>query len=1825
MFSEIRNRIRMPITGRIVLIAIIVLASAGMVIRLAAELPQTSPDLNVKVTTFDPSRFTEIKGNITVKFSRDMVPDDSLDIPVFDTPLQFDPPIPGIARWVEKSILRFFPDEPLKPATEYTAKVESDKVFLYGNKINDDREFKFQTQSLQLEYAWDELLAVKDSADYRRMKISLGFNYPVDVKELVKHAEIKGGSGAVKKSLSFEVKTPEGHEGEDIRISSDLDFESYRGSYDAYIITEPFLLTDNFQNYDLIINDDFRCLDCTNPLWHKYVKTFGVDRKQRLIISRVWVQGIGTGFQINAYFNLPIDPETAADYVTIDKVKPRMHAEYSTLVIQGDFEPGKSYEIKIEKGMPSANGTILENEYSSIVTVPDLSPSVRFTANGRYLPLSGTGLIELETVNVGKVTVEVEEIFANNILHFLQGGHGTYNAYGRNSTTLGRSFFTKDYELSYTKNQPLKNSVDIAGMIGGRNKGIFKISVRSKDSRWVGDGRYIMLTDIGLSARLADDYLMVWANSLDDTHPLNKATVRLISSNNQTIVEGTTDSRGIATFDKLKSKLEGFEPYLIVVTKDNDMSYLQFDQARLPVSEYDVSGRPLLTDGYEAFVYTDRGIYRPGDTVHIVSVIRGADAAMPQEFPYIVSITDPRGNKYEEFKNTAGKESLDPNDFIVPAFAGTGRYNITARIGDDYTIGQAAFMVEEFMPDRIKVQAEAGKSGYRAGETMIFDVVSKYLFGPPASGLKASGHITIESEFFSAKGYSKYSFNDETRSFKKLEIDLPDTVLDSLGKLTYRYKLEDKIKAPSMLKGLFSVNVSEQGGRAVGGYTEVKIFPYEDYVGIKGNIQGYAKTGNPVEYEVIGMDLNGQHTAIDSVEVMVYRLVYNSMLRADQNGYYRYVSEETAIEVESRLIAVDGKPVKEIFTPDKYGRYRIIARDLKGGHAASVNFYVSGWGYAPWAMTNPDRLEIGLDKAVYAAGEKASVQIRAPFGGKLLLTVERDKVLEFMTVDMENNTADIELEVKKDYFPNVYITGTLIKSADKIEQTLPARAFGMAPLVLSNEKKNIAIEIKAPDEIKPNTKLPIEIQLNPPRAAEVTVAAVDLGILQLTAFDTPDPLEYFHGKKRPYPGQYDIYSFIFPEIGKHESNLSPAGGMLFGETLKRHVNPVRAQRVKPTALWSGVVRTDDAGHATIDFNVPQFNGGLRIMAVASAEDQFGSNDKEVVVRDKIVIQESFPRFTAPNDEIEGLVSVFNNTGADATIAVGLKLEGPAELIGEPVQNISVKDNSEATAIFKFKTTLVPGRIDCMITATSGAERSEIDFELPNRPYQQPYTEFGSGLANVANPAEFTLPGDWLEGTARFVIQTSAGDFAGLARGLEYLLSYPYGCIEQTTSRIMPLLYFENLVKFARPDLIGSKGHEYFVQEGLMRLMEFQRRDGSFSFWPGSNEYFNPWGSLYAGHSIIEAKQAGYTVDKDFYKQTVDFIKSVARGEEIRNLEPNHRIYAAYILARAGLLEKRAINYMKSINPGSVPPYSKYQMAGVLALSGETDYAKELLPKAIEPATFSPESGGSFSSGVRTTAILLDVLFDADPANPGLGVLANSLADNIKNNRWYTTQETAFALMALGRYLKNLKPIDFIGTITIAGDSTYRIDTSLTRIKRNDLNDKEILITIKGNGDCHYAWQATGINLSHAPEEFSRGINITREYFDEDGNKLDSSGVELGSRVICAIKVTATDGNLEYVVIDDMIPAGFEIENPRLKTTPRLSWISKGTTDYQYSDIRDDRIMYFVDLLIGKPKEFYYSLRAISAGDFAVPPVMAECMYNPSIGAASSSGRIKIVR
>jgi len=645
-----------------------------------------------------------------------------------------------------------------------------------------------------------------------------------------------------------------------------------------------------------------------------------------------------------------------------------------------------------------------------------------------------------------------------------------------------------------------------------------------------------------------------------------------------------------------------------------------------------------------------------------------------------MEILSPDNRIFEEFRKRTNDKGACEFEIDIPAYARTGYYTARVIVGKDDEIGRGGFNVEEFMPDRIKVNVSTDSDSYNLGQNINISVSAISLFGPPASGRQVDVQTQIEASDFSSPQWKSFTFSNYSKPFERIVNNLGRAKLDGNGKYSVIQNIPTEILPPSSLKCVIGVTVHETGGRAVTGYKTVNIHPYYHYAGIRQVKEGYAEINKPKELEFVVLDQKGRPISGRKCDVLCYRITWQTILKRMDGGTH-YVSERQESLDKSFTVTSGSGSTRFQFTPEQYGEYRIEVRDSDPkGHSASINFYASGWGYAPWAMDRPERLDIGLDKAIYKPGETAKVQIRSPFSGKLLLTVDGDKVYHTQSTSMDKNTATLNIKVSDEYKPNVYISASVIRSTMSLERNAPVRAYGVVPLMVDSSKNKLIITLDAPSEMRPNSPISIAYTVNGRnKDGYITIAAVDEGICQLTNFQPPDPFNYFFGKKRLEVTSHDIYASILPEIERAETPSSTAGGEP-GE-LRKRLAPISVARVKPVAIWSGLAKVNKNGKGKITFDVPQFNGSLRIMAVSFSEDEFGSARKDVIVREPIVLTPTFPRFIASGDAFIAPVSVFNGTERTEKFTVSLNATGPVEKSSPAVQSLSLQPKEESQIIF----------------------------------------------------------------------------------------------------------------------------------------------------------------------------------------------------------------------------------------------------------------------------------------------------------------------------------------------------------------------------------------------------------------------------------------------------------------------------------------------------------------------------------------------------------------
>ena len=1806
------------------------------------DQPADPKKTTVQINNFQPQGVVSQHTNFAIIFSAPVVDTTLIGQDLTDPPLRFNPEVTGKARWSSENQLKFFTEEVLPPSTAFTVKilataVDNEKFSLIG-----ETRFEFSTKRISVKNA--DLRFEYQSKKAVRAKLigKVEFNHPVEIETFRQFTSVRynrnskvDAEGHIGFQLVYPVPTADSN-----LVSTVFDFETVeleRGDKDQHLV--------------LRIEKGLKPVGGHLGLQFDYTSELALRSRGELVIENAFPSEGNTGQYLQIEFNTDVEPESLKPFMQIRPVGNQalstqdlqVTSRYRrTLYVQSSaFKPGNRYRLEILSGLTAVDDTQLKKTFQRTVEFAHLNPSLHFLGDGMYLARDGQMNVGLATINVEKVQLEIYKVFLNNVNYLAYRGWSQWT-----SRELGQMILSKELEITSVKNDQAVTPISLANYIDAGRKGIFLVKARKSDQRWLDATRWVVVTDLGIIAKRSSDELQVWVNSLQSLKPVSGVTVKLVSKNNQTLLEGKTDARGYVNFTNVKQRIEGFERFLITAQQGeletgDDFSFIQLDKTRISLTDFRVGGAPYLADGYEAFLYSDRGIYRPGERANLVAVVRDQKNLPPPPFPMLMQVLGPEQRIFREMRFQPGVldwQGSSEFQLDLPPYAKTGGYTARLMVAGK-EIGRQLFRVEEFMPDRIKVKVDTPQLAYQLGQELTVEVEGVNLFGPPAAGFKTAVVCDIEADDFRPTDYASFTFGDPERSFKRQRLNLGESELDENGKGLFLLSLPAVIDASSSLKGIISSTVSEPGGRAVSAYKRITIHPYTHYVGLRVAFDGYAQMNEPAKIEFVAIDQEEQPVVGRNLQIQVFKLQWHSILRRDDRGRYRYQSEKQPYELKTEPQTSTDGIGSYTFVPSEYGEYRVVVRDLDSGSRSSIDFYTSGWGYSPWAMDNPDRLDLVLDKTTYRPGETAQVQIKAPFAGKLLLTVEQDRVLEWWTVSMPQNSTTVKVPIKSGFSPNAYISAILIRSVQSLEKHAPARAFGVVPFRIDVSSKRLQVDLKAPTESRPNQPLSVDyrVQAGSPVKLEqcrLTVAAVDEGILQLTDFQTPDAQAYFFRQRRLGTVSHDLYASILPEVEAATSQSSTGGDGIEAQRKKR-LSTTSVQRVKPVALWSGLVTPGADGTGSVTFDLPQFNGKLRLMAVAVLDDHFGATSSFVTVKDLIVLTPTFPRFLAGGDRATIPVRVFNGTGRAAKIEVNLTAGSLAQIQNNSLQSLTVVENKEQQIEFVVAAQNAIGAIQFNLTATDGDAYTAMEVEMPLRPAAPLITRTGTEEIVADRPGTFTLPADLLPSTERFEVSLSPFPMMRLAGGISYLLRYPHGCIEQTTSRVFPLLYFSELAQTVEPKLFKANKADYFVTDGIAKLESMMMPNGYFSYWPGGS-YTNHWGSIYASHFLVEARKAGYQVSDRVYNLMLTGLRQETRRDF--TLDSNRRVshrrsdvpmsdlervaYACYVLAAAQQPETGTMNYLKS---RYLTGYSLYQLAGSFGQVGNPTVGLAMIPATAPAADNRRETGGNFNSPIRSQAIMLDILSELSPNHASVPTLVKSLMDSVSNNnRWHTTQENAFAFLSLGKILKQQASLGYTGTMEVNGQTYQRFNDQNYHYGKDNWSGAEIGVQIEGDGKCYLRWVAEGIPSDSEIEHFDKGIQVRRRYLTEDGTPITDNRFPHGSLVVAEITVKALEESLDNVVVTDVLPAGFEIENPRIESRAGIPWIQDQNFTPSYIDIRDDRLIFFGYFKQNQQTKFYYALRAVTEGRFALPPVAAEAMYDPFKSSVWGSGSIEVI-
>ncbi|OJJ16587.1 hypothetical protein BKI52_32240 [marine bacterium AO1-C] len=1780
--------------------------------------------------------------NLTFTFSEALVADSKLGVWDTTSYIKFTPTVKGKFKWVKKNQLVFSPLQGFQPSTDYKAKLQDALVKSAPNKlpsVNKKSNIAFHTPYLDLEDA--DVFWTQDNRRTKQLRVNLNFNYKIKPQSIKNILTVKADGEQIQ---SYRV------------INDDISKTA------QIVIDEAGLKNASASNIELAVAPGLRCAESEfttkKPIAHKIT----TPNKRSLEIVHAKAEYENNVPYIRVQTNQAVEELEVLNNL---KIKPSVVYQVKMLdhgfLIRGNFKANKSYTITLSDNIRGVFGGKLSEAHEQVVQFGNLSPYISFVAkNGLYLSSKGNKNVGIRIVNVPKVKVTVYKIYENNIQRFIsERGYIRDNAssYYTNYSEYGDVVLEQDYD---TKSLPQTHGMHVLNFDldkANNFKGIYAVKVASTEKQWLNSNKIVSVSDIGFIVKHTANDVLVFANSIMNAKPLKGVSVSLISKSNQPFYKATTDANGVAKFANIKDKFPQANVRMITARYGKDFNYLHFNQTSVERSAFDIGGIRENKSGYQAFLYGERDLYRPGETINLNTIVRNKKWNTPGQIPIKLKLLLPNGKDFTSIRGVLDKQGSFATSIKLPTSVQTGTYNAEVYSATGVLLASKRISVEEFMPDRIKVKidltdkdyAQLWKQDLKHGDQVHARVEALNLFGPPAANRNYEMSFYLQRKFFQPEAAKYRDFNFNIRSSKDkrvlstdyLKTERREGKTDKKGFAKESFKVPTEYAKQGVLQGKVYTTVFDETGRSVSRMKTFDVFTQKVFLGIK-DFDYYVSTDAALPVNLVAVDKDG-NPANTTAKVQVIRYRWQTVLEKTYDGT-RYVSRRKAKILQENTLTLNGAATPFNFTPNRSGEYEIRVYLPNSEFYVAQSFYAYRYGStdnASFEVDKDGKIGITMDKKEYNVGDQAKVLFTTPFKGRMLVTVERNQVFQNFYVDTDKKSASVTIPIKEAYLPNVYITATLIKplSDGAIPLTV---AHGFAPLKVVRPENRLKVSIDAVEKTESKQKRTIKVKTNRAESdIQVTLAVVDEGILQIKRYKTPNPFDYFFQKRALEVSPYDLYPKLFPELFIRRS--SSGGG---GSVADERANPMVNKRIKLVSFWSGILKTNAQGEASYTINIPQFSGSLRIMAVAYKGSAFGAAEKSMIVADPVVISTALPRFLSPGDQLKMPVTLTNTTEGNMQASVQLRTTPNLRIVSKNKSTIPLNANSEKQVLFEIEADKVidSAKVEVVVNANGRifTEKQSINI----RPVSGLIKSSGGGVVSAGTNQSLDLKNDLIPSTTKAKLVISKSPLIQFTKNLDYLIKYPYGCVEQTTSSVFPQLYAQNLVKALMPRTRGFEATygariKENIQEGILRLQSMQMYNGALSYWPGGT-YESWWGTAYATHFMLEAKKLGYNVNTSMLNRLYDYLAKQAKNStdsyysrnrvryyyrdnngsrKLKVIAKREAIYSLYILALAKKADVSTMNYYKE-NSKLLSLDAKYLLASAYYLLGDQVNYKALLPKSFSGEKAEQALGGSFYSYIRDQALALNALLEANPQSPQIGTLARRLGQQVRQARYLNTQESAFSLLALGK-LANANTGKTQAEVTAGGRSVGVFSGQDLTIS-NSIAGKALNIRATGSGSLYYYWQMQGLSATGNVEEKDKVLRVRKQFYDRNGNEVKDGVFRQNDLVVVKITVNTTDGsNVENVALTDMLPAGFEIENPRLtSSSPAVSWIKRADNP-QHFDIRDDRINLFATAT-RKTKTFYYLVRAVSRGNFKMGPVSADAMYSGEFYSYYGARTIKIV-
>ena len=1341
------------------------------------------------------------------------------------------------------------------------------------------------------------------------------------------------------------------------------------------------------------------------------------------------------------------------------------------------------------------------------------------------------------------------------------------------------------------------------------------------------EARNVFASNIGLIAKKgADDRILCVANDLRSTEPIEGARIKVLDYQQRSIGGGKTNEKG-----KAKLAMDG-DPYLIVAEKNGEKAYLRVDgKSSKSTSEFDVGGRELK-EGLKGFIYKERGVHRPGDTVHLSFILDDREMPLPKDHPVKLEVTDPRNNVTHQKVRTEGDNGFYYFPFSTSKEAATGNWYARIKVGG--ATFSERLRIETIKPNRLSIELDWDEETLKPGSDGGI-IRSSWLHGAKASKLRTVVEASLSQKHGHFDDHSGYHFMDVTRSFNGRQEKVYEGRLDGEGKTHFSSGFDVVSAAPGMLQAKFTTRVFERSGNASMDNRTKSYSPFERYVGLKmpktQNRWGSLKTDRAHSFSFLSTNGQGEAVGGTPLNVKVYRI--ENEWWYDHSGSRdlgRYIQRSHREAVHSEQLTTDKKgqaSFKVDFEDVRWGYYLIRACNKQGQHCASKSFTVSRYGRPPEGSgEDASLLSLSMDQEEYEVGETATLTVPSGGTGRILLSLEDgSELLKTEWLKARDDSTRFSFKVTEEMTPNIYAHATLIQPHGQDKNELPNRLFGVVPVNVYDPDSELDPRIEMPAELTPEESFELSVSEAEDKAMTYTVAIVDEGLLDLTSFPTPDPWGHFYAKEAHGVNTWDLYDKVMGARSGRLRNILAVGGG--GQGSKKEKGNV--DRFEPMVRYLGPFDLKEGATKEHQVEVPNYVGSVRTMVIAGRNGAFGNADTVTPVKKPLMVLSTLPRVLGPKEEVKVPVSVFAMEEQVKEVKLELKSNALLRPSGDKTERIHFEEPGEKLVTFNMEVEKGIGKGEVEVIARSGDEKARHKTSIKVR---NPNPEVTRTKGSVLKPGDtwtsnMELPG--MAGTNSGIIECSSIPSIDSERRIQKLIRYPHGCVEQIVSTSFAQLYLDRLSELNASEKSRINEH---VQRTLRKLRNFQNRDGSFSYWPGRGEH-NDWGTSFAGHFILEAKEAGHKIPTSLEQNWLE-----AQSEAARNwspLSPNtngyhprrdlQQAYRLYTLALADEAILSAMNRLRRNN--SLSPQAKWRLAAAYYLAGQRDVASQIAKSASKEIDGYKKMARTYGSSQRDRAMILQTLSLMGQEQEG-SVLLRELAEALRSDRWLSTQTTAWSFIAIAEFLgehgsSDHMNFDYSFQSGKSGQKSSQLPISKIELSEEELEEGN-RITVKNSGESKLFVRSV-LHGKAAQGEEKRAQNHLRmaiRYTGLDGEPIDVTQLEQGTDFYASvvIKNPGTSGDLDDMALTRVFPSGWEIRNARLHSSG-----DEQSSRKEYEDVRDDRVLTYFDLDAHEQKLYRVQLHASYLGRFYLPGTYCEAMYQRSINARTPGKWVEVVK